>query len=156
MWHNRYQHIRPLKMCDITAMWHNRQIEAHTALHKVKCDQTDSQVKNIPGASAPSSFEAAQTKTHKPSDITDNYYVTIISIQSPSQGEVWSNEQTNIQHTGRLWKKCVLPKSALYYRVMCPKVILSKKVVKIRQIGNFVWWNICMGGSWAGCGLIFG
>ena len=39
--------------------------------------------------------------------------------------------------TGRLWKKCVYLKSAPNHRLMCPKVISSQKVVKMRHIGTF-------------------
>ena len=40
-------------------------------------------------------------------------------------------------NTGCVWKKCVSSKSAPFYRVMCPKVILTQKVVKMTQIETF-------------------
>ena len=39
--------------------------------------------------------------------------------------------------TGCLWKKCVSLKSAPNHRLMCPKVISSQEVVKMRHIGTF-------------------
>ena len=58
--------------------------------------------------------------------------------------------------TGCVWKKRVSSKSAPYRRLMCPRVISSQKVVKMRHIGTFLCWELCTGGSWAGFRPIFG